>query len=151
SHYRLMLQRIAGPASAEEFAALRTLTDVLEPVKDYTRWETMASRPITTTPLNRIVDAIQPESDAARRFDGVLNEFVSGGCGDAELASRLRAQFVSWQANDAVLRALAQRSSYVQEVTPLSQDLAAVGKVGAEALDAIQQRTTTGDDMKARW
>src|SRR5438876_4841501 len=35
SYYRKMLQRIAGAASPEEFAALRALADVVEPVKDY--------------------------------------------------------------------------------------------------------------------
>jgi len=33
AYYRKMLQRIAGPSSPEEFAALRTLTDLVEPVK----------------------------------------------------------------------------------------------------------------------
>src|SRR5262249_34957445 len=60
--YWLMLHRISGPATADEFAALKTLADILEPVKDYTRWETMQARPITTTPLNRLVDAVPPES-----------------------------------------------------------------------------------------
>jgi hexosaminidase len=41
--YRVMLQRIAGPSSAEEFSALRTLADVVEPVKDYTRRATAVS------------------------------------------------------------------------------------------------------------
>ena len=36
-YYRPMLRRIAGPATPEEFAALQTLADVVEPVKDYAR------------------------------------------------------------------------------------------------------------------
>src|ERR1700681_3107520 len=36
-YYRPMLQRIAGSSTPEEFAALRTLADVVEPVKDYER------------------------------------------------------------------------------------------------------------------
>src|SRR6185369_7075408 len=38
--YRKMLQRIAAPATPEHFAALKTLADVAEPVKEYTRDET---------------------------------------------------------------------------------------------------------------
>src|SRR6266705_1249127 len=61
---RKMLHRIAGPATSEEFAALVTLADVLEPVKDYTRGESTSYQAITTTPLNHMVDAVPPESDA---------------------------------------------------------------------------------------
>src|SRR5258705_6352444 len=53
---RHMLQRLAGPASPVEFAALRTLTDVIEPVKDYTRERTAPAEPTSSTPLNRVVD-----------------------------------------------------------------------------------------------
>src|SRR5882757_9444892 len=66
---RHMLQRLAGPASPVEFAALRTLTDVIEPVKDYTRERTAPAEPTSSTPLNRVVDAVPLESDAGRRFD----------------------------------------------------------------------------------
>ena len=45
SYHRQMLQRIAGPSTPEEFAALSTLASVVEPVKDYTREETAASEP----------------------------------------------------------------------------------------------------------
>src|ERR1700720_1475143 len=41
-NYTRMLHRIAGAASAEEFNALRTLADAVEPVKDYTREQTAA-------------------------------------------------------------------------------------------------------------
>src|SRR5947207_7448145 len=45
TYYRRMLRRIAGStATADEFAALQTLTDQLEPVKDYTREETATVR-----------------------------------------------------------------------------------------------------------
>jgi len=55
-------------ASAEEFAALRTLTDVIEPVKDYTREQMALAVPTSGTPMNRAVDAVPLESDAARQF-----------------------------------------------------------------------------------
>src|SRR5216110_4027814 len=55
---RHMLQRLAGSASSAEFAALRTLTDVVEPVKDYTRERTAPAEPTSATPMNRVVDAV---------------------------------------------------------------------------------------------
>src|SRR5579864_8440466 len=68
AYHRQMLQRIAGPSSPEEFAALTTLASVVEPVKDYTREETATSEPTSATPLNRLVDAVPLESVTARHF-----------------------------------------------------------------------------------
>ncbi|HXJ13093.1 MAG TPA: family 20 glycosylhydrolase, partial [Candidatus Limnocylindrales bacterium] len=110
SQPRKMLQRIAGPATPQEFAALKALADVVEPVKDYTRGETTSYTAITTTPLNHIVDAVPPESDVARRFDEKVSAFVGGSCRDANVAAQLRAQLTKWRENDAALQSLAQRS-----------------------------------------
>ena len=145
-----MLQRIAGPATPQEFAALKALADVVEPVKDYTRGETTSYTAITTTPLNHIVDAVPPESDVARRFDEKVSAFVGGSCRDANVAAQLRAQLTKWRENDAALQSLAQRSSFVKEVAPSSQDLSAVATIGLTALEAIASATPLSDDSKAQ-
>lgn len=150
SRPRIMLQRIAGPATPEEFAALKTLADVLEPVKDYTRGETSNYAAITTTPLNRVVDAVPPESDVARRFNEKVTAFVAGSCGDANVATQLRAQLTKWRDNDAVLQSLAQKSSFVKEVAPSSQDLSAVAAIGLAALDATAKGSPLSDDAKVQ-
>jgi len=104
SQPRKMLRRIAGPATPQEFAALKMLADVLEPVKDYTRGETTSYTAITTTPLNHLVDAVPPESDVARRFDEKVSAFVDGSCRDANVAAQLRTQLTKWRDNDAPLQ-----------------------------------------------
>lgn len=150
SQPRKMLQRIAGPATPEEFAALRTLAEVVEPVKDYTRGESTSYTAITTTPLNHLVDAVPPESDVARRFDQKVNAFVAGSCRDANVAAQLRAQLTRWHDNDAALQSLAQKSSLVKEVALNSQDLSAVAAIGLTALDAIAKGTPLADDAKSQ-
>jgi hexosaminidase len=66
SYYPLMLRRIAGRSvTHEEFSALKTLTDVVEPVKDYSREQTAPAEPTSATPLNRVVDAISREGASA--------------------------------------------------------------------------------------
>src|SRR5206468_1315582 len=87
----------AADLTPEPFAALKTLADVLEPVKDYTRGETTSYTAITTTPLNHLVDAVPPESDVARRFDEKVSAFVGGSCRDANVAAQLRAQLTKWR------------------------------------------------------
>lgn len=148
--YRKMLQRIAGPATPEEFAALKTLTDVLEPVKDYTRGESTSYKAITTTPLNHVVDAVPPESDAGRRFGELVDKFISASCQDADAGQLLFAQFAAWRDNDAKLQPLAQSSFFVKEVSARSQDLSALGAIGLAALEAISKRQPASDSWKTQ-
>jgi len=150
SQPRKMLQRIAGPATPEEFAALKTLADVLEPVKDYMRGETTSYTAITTTPLNSVVDAVPPESDVARRFDEKVTAFVAGSCRDTNAAAQLRAQLTKWRENDPALQTLAAKSSFVKDVAPSSQDLSAVAAVGLAALDAIAKGSPLSDEAKTQ-
>jgi hexosaminidase len=147
---RQMLQRIAGPASPEEFAALHTLADVVEPVKDYTRGDTATAVPTSLTPLNRLVDAIPPESHTARHFSELVNKYLASSCSDKDSETRLRAQLMDWRDNDAKLQPLEQRSSFVMEVAATSQDLSAVGAAGLAALDAIHSGTRQDDAWKAQ-
>jgi hexosaminidase len=147
---RHMLQRLAGPASPLEFAALRTLTDVLEPVKDYTRERTAPAEPTSATPLNRVVDAVPLESDAGRRFVELVDQFRASACHDSALEARLRAQLTTWRDNDAILQPLAQRSFFVKELAANSQDLSALGAAGLSALDAIAKGQPATDAWKAQ-
>ncbi len=147
---RHMLQRLAGSASPAEFAALRTLADVIEPVKDYTRAQTALAEATSATPMNRVVDAVPLESDAGRRFGELVDQFVAASCHDPAAEARLRVQLTTWRDNDALLQPLAQRSFLVQEVGGRSQDLAALGSAGLAALDVIAKGQPAGDSWKAQ-
>jgi len=149
-YYRKMLQRIAGPSSPEEFAALRTLTDVMEPVKDYTREQTAPAEPTSATPMNRVVDAVPLESDAGRHFGELVDQYVAGTCRDASLADQLRGQLAVWRDNDQRLQPLAQRSFLVKEVAARSQDLSALAAAGLAALDAIAKGQPASDSWKSQ-
>jgi hexosaminidase len=149
TYYRLMLQRIAGPsATPEEFAALRTLADVVEPVKDYTRHRTAPAEPTSATPMNRLVDAVPLESDAGRRFGGLVDKFIASSCGDVGMQARLTAQFILWRDNGPKLQSLVQRSFLVKEAEPLSQSLTVLGLWGLYALDLAAQGQAAADSAK---
>ena len=150
TYYHRMLQRIAGPAPPAEFAALRTLADLVEPVKDYTRSQTAPAEATSLTPMNRVVDAIPLESDAGRHFGELVDQFLASACRDAATEARLRAQFTVWRENDAKLQPLAQRSFLVKEVAATSQDLSALGTAGLAALDAIAKAQPAPDSWKAQ-
>src|SRR5262249_51529442 len=128
---------IAGAATPEEFAALRTLADVVEPVKEYTREKLAPAEPTSLTPMNRLVDAVPLESDTARRFGDAVDKFLAARCKDAALEAKLRARLTQWLDNDAKLQPLAQRSFLVKEAAQTSADLSTLGATGLAALDAI--------------
>jgi hexosaminidase len=150
TYYRQMLQRIAGPASPQEFAALKTLADVVEPVKDYAREQTATAEPTSATPLHRVVDAVALESDAGRRFTETVDGYLSSTCRDEGASNELRADLTRWRDNDVNLEALAQRSFLVKEVAPVSQDLATAATVGLAAIDYLILDARATDDWKTQ-
>jgi len=151
TYYPQMLRRIAGPgASPDELSALRTLADVVEPVKDYTREATATAEPTSATPLNRVVDAVPLESDVARRFGELVDKFISSSCHDAEAAARLRAQLSAWRDNDARLQPLMQHSFLVKEVAATSQDLSSLAAAGLAALDFGAKGGAAPEDWKTQ-
>jgi hexosaminidase len=151
THYHKMLQRIAGPATAEELAALKTLADVVEPVKEYTREETALVEATSQTPLNRVVDAVSLESDTARRFSELVDKFLASSCRDAALAAELRNKLTRWNHNDAAFASLAQRSFLGKEAAATSRDLSAMATAGLAALDAIAAAKPLSSDQQSQF
>jgi hexosaminidase len=145
SNYFPMLRRIAG---SDDIAALRVLADVAEPVKDYTREEIAVVPATSLTPLNRLVDAVRPESATARQFAEMVDALLSGhpDSGDRE---RMKTLLTRWRDNDAKLRPLAEQSFLMKEVLLLSQNLSELGETGLEALDYLDRGTRPPDSWKA--
>ena len=134
TNYLPMLERIAAGRDA---ASLRTLADVVEPVKDYAREELALTPATQLTPLNRLVDAARPESETARLFSRTADQFLAGRCQDAALALELRALLENWRKVGQVLEARSADSSLLREVAPVSGGLATIATAGIAALDAI--------------
>ena len=135
SSYDPMLRRIAG---SNDISALRAFTDVVEPVKDYTREETAAGEATSVSPLNRVIDAARPESASARRFAELVDVLVAGRA-DSDAKQEIRAWLTRWRDNQSNLQALETQSFLLKEIAPVSQDLAAVAASGLQALDYIDR------------
>jgi hexosaminidase len=142
-----MLQRMAGNG---DIAALRVLADVVEPVKDYTRWDD-AKGPIDFhAPLTRMIDAVSPESDTARRFSDLVQTFAQRGYKDQAAEAQIRSYLTTWRDNDARLHPLLEQSFFLQEDVPLSQNLSALGAAGLQALDYLDKGQTAPDSWKTQ-
>ncbi len=128
---REMLERVAGDAPLEP---VLTLASAVEPVKLYGR--SRDRHYLQTTPLNRMVDAVPPESDTARRFSADVDQFLAG---DAAAGSRVREQLMRWKDNDALFEPNAN-SFLLAELKPVSQQVSALAALGLEAMDRIAKK-----------
>lgn len=142
-----MLERMAGTT---DIAALRALADVVEPVKDYNRWDD-AKGPIDFhAPLNRMIDAVYPESEVARQFSLLVQQFLQSGGKDHAAEAQIRSWLTLWRDNDAKLRPQLEQSYLLQEDETLSQNLSALGAAGLQALDYLDHSQPAPDSWKSQ-
>lgn len=133
SNYDKMLERMAGGGPV---GPVRTLADVVEPVKDYARED---ARPYNAfTPLNRLVDAVPAWSEAARQFAALVDSQRPADF------SKMRAWLALWRDNHAHLSPEIAHSALLAEDAEMSKnlsDLAAAGLQALDRLDGTQART----------
>ncbi len=146
SYYQPMLRRIVGP---EDIGPLRTLADVVEPVKEYAREEQAVTEATSFTPLNRLVDAAHPESEKAREFSLMVDMYLAGKA-DAATKAKMRRWLTLWQQNDAALQPLIDGSFLLQEDATLSRNLSATASAGLQAMDFIDGNTRPASDWAAQ-
>jgi len=142
-----MLHRMAGTG---DISALRVLADVVEPVKDYNRWDD-AKGPIDFhAPLTRMIDAVYPESDVARHFSDLVQTFIKSGYKDLATETEIRMWLTTWRDNDVRLHPLLQQTFLLKQDVALSQNLSALGAAGLEALDYLDKGQPEPDSWKTQ-
>jgi hexosaminidase len=142
-----MLLRMAGTG---DIAWLQVLADVVEPVKDYHRWDDSKGPIDFHAPLTRMIDAVYPESETAREFSTVVQQFVQSGYKDRAAAAKIRSWLTLWRDNDAKLRPLLPQSELLQENIPVSQNLAMLSAAGLQALDYLENGQPEPDLWKTQ-
>ena len=148
SYQRPMVERMAGSTSDTPIAALLELAKALEPVKDYTRETIPGEEPTSLTPLNRMVDAVHPESELSRQFSVAVDKFLAGSCKDAAQASALRQQLAEWASIDAQIQPLLQASVLVQNAAPASAAFSQAAELALTAFDRISQGLPLPDALR---
>jgi hexosaminidase len=147
SHEIPMLHRMAGTDAIE---ALRTLAAVVEPVKDYARFEAVKGPWDFRAPLNHLVDDANPESETARRFQDLVQQYIQSRFQDREAETSIRAFLTNWRDNDQKLEPILERSFLLREVTPLSGELSMVGTTGLLALDYLDKSQVPSEEWRTQ-
>jgi hexosaminidase len=143
SSMRLMLQRMSGESDVR---SLEVLAAAVQPPEAYKR--EAVKKYHTYTPLNRLVDAVPPESETARKFND-LAKLIAQGKASPQQWQEARSWLVLWRDNDAKLQPLLGRSELTAELIPVSHSLSQVASIGLEALDALENhRKVSGDALQ---
>jgi hexosaminidase len=85
-----------------------------------------------------MVDAVEPESEEAREFSLLVDEYIKGRFSDFRAASQIRSQLEQWKSLDPQLEPTLEKSYLMKELRPISQNLSALAAVGLQALDYLQ-------------
>jgi hexosaminidase len=127
-NYSMMLRRLTNN---RDISALKTLVDVVEPVKIYTRGQ---QREYTShSPLTRVVDAARPDAKTARLFRNLVDcLLVDHGKGNGNL-EMIKNYLSHWKNNHAQLRQTIKKSPVLKEIETLSEDLSTMADIGLES------------------
>src|SRR5215213_179611 len=129
----MMLRRLVRN---DDIGPLRTLVSVIEPVKEYRRYQ---QRPQTMlSPLTGVVDAATPDAEAARRFQWMVSEFLNDGPRFQLYRTELSQMLADWQTAGASLNPVIDRSPALKEIKPLAHNLSQLGATGLEALSYLK-------------
>jgi hexosaminidase len=126
SCYPLMLERLTDFKPIDN---LRTLDEILEPVKGYSREEMRSYN--SSSPLNRLVDATPAESDRAREFAALVTDWSAH-------KDEIKSELTMWRNDGDDVVPVLQGSALLEEDIPLAQDVAALAAAGLEALEYLE-------------
>src|ERR1700730_9536433 len=141
-NYGMLLRRLAA---SENTGPLRTLASIIEPVKEYRRYQ---MRPQTMlSPLTGLVDAARPDSETARHFASHVDAFLSDAPRFALYRPNLERTLAEWQTAGRALGPMIDRSPALQEARPLVSNLAAIAEAGREAMSHL----AAGDAATTEW
>jgi len=143
----VMLQRMSGDPNP---VPLQVLASVMQPPVGYKRYDLEDGPSYTTfTPLNRLVDAVSPESETARQFNE-LAKLIASGQATPEQWRQAREWLTLWRDNDAKLQPMLVQSSVTEELVPLSQGLNQVAVIGLQALDDLENNRAVDANTRSQ-
>ena len=128
----MLLRRLARGA---EIGPLQTLASIVEPVKEYRRYQ---QRPQTMlSPLTGLVDAARPDSAEGRRFAAAVDSLLSDPPRFEPRSLAVQDALTEWRDAGPRLEALIDGSPALHEARPFAKDLSEIGEIGLEALSYL--------------
>jgi hexosaminidase len=129
----MMLRRLVR---TDDFGPLKTLVSVIEPVKEYRRYQQRPQNMLS--PLTGVVDAATPDAEGARKFSWMVKEFLNDGPRYQLYRPELSQMLAEWQSAGASLGPIIDRSPSLKEIKPHAHNLSQLGDVGLEAVSYLK-------------
>jgi hexosaminidase len=137
-NYERALRRLTND---EPIGHLKTLTDILTPVKGYRKLMAAmfkaSSASYQTTPLTGVSDIILVDSETKRKFRQLVKTFLETHDKNAE--SSIRTYLAAWQQNDALLEPMFHGNKRLTEIQDHSKNLSVAAAIGLDALNKIDK------------
>ncbi len=133
-NYPMLLRRLTGN---QDINALKTLVDVIEPVKIYRR--NRLREHFQHSPLTRVVDAARPDARVAREFRNWVAAYLNNNTADNKLRQQIETHLYLWKYNHGKLQEIIANAPVLKEIESLSADLSAIALIGLNALQSIEQ------------
>ncbi len=139
----MMLRRLA---QGRDITPLQTLVSIVEPVKEYRRYN---QRPQTMlSPLTGLVDVARPDSETGRRFAMMVNGLLSDAPHFRLYNENLRSLLTEWRNAAPALNTMMDKSPALHEAQPLVSDLSNLGAIGLEAVSFLSEDVAPPPDWR---
>jgi hexosaminidase len=134
----------ADLTDGKENESVTILIDVLEEVKYVDR---LAATGMKSIPLNEVVDASQPESMTARKFENWIAEFLADKTHQKN-EKEIRLLLIKWKDNHSTFQMVANGNKRLEKVLLTSQELSAMSAQALKALDGLTGKISVKPEEK---
>ncbi len=146
SNQKMMMRRLMN---SDDINALQVLVNTLEPLHEYQRWGNFKSEHGYTlnqfSPFTRIMDVAGPDAPDALFFNQNVTRFLSEE--DHIALELIKPQLEIWINNKDRLASAIEKSPVLNEIAPLSENLAIVAGIAEKALKYIEK----GKNPDSNW
>ena len=145
THRKNQLVLLRRLANTQDISALQTLVSIIEPVKEYRRYQV---RPQTMlSPLTGLIDAAQADAPNARVFNRAVDEMLAG-TKTSENEAKIRSMLVEWRMTEADLQKIMGNSPALAEAKQLSIDFQNLNQIALDALDNLNKKQVQNADWR---
>src|SRR5215203_390440 len=127
----MLLRRLAGGGDT---SALQTLVSIIEPVKEYRRYQVRPQNMLS--PLTGLIDAAQADAPGGREF----NKLIQSRAKNKDFRNALiplSIFFANWKNSGMLLKNQIENAPSLTEAKQLAADLESLGETGTETADLL--------------
>ncbi|NWF49253.1 MAG: family 20 glycosylhydrolase [Ignavibacteriaceae bacterium] len=144
-NYEMMLRRLAN---YNDINPLKTLVDLLEPVKGYKR-HSQGVKYTSYSPYTRVVDAARPDAGEAREFRKMVDQLIVTG--DKDIERVIKDKLKTWYDNHNKLVQLINKSPVLKEIEPLSEHLKEISVIGLNTIESLNRNQKVEPDKMVEY